>query len=294
MPSESKPETPPPYYYRKLFWRRYWKDVLGWTLKTFWLRIGILLAVPVVLAIQQYNRAHTDWHTIWATLAIYAAVLAVYMMGRLYFTGKKLHEHLYGDLFTALVDAEHLNAEIERLSWPDNRPILIFVSWGEAPHDDPRARFHEVSEYQKEREYFERGIFMLNRGGDAHEIEVFPIELTKGVNTSRSHVARIDGNSKGFAFINIDVHNNVRYSDDVEFWNLPKVMRAIEDRLNAARVEQTPLAAEVIARYRDANGAWYMSGCFIEYRRAQGKIIFGHTNQCKFGSKKPELPEVSE
>ena len=61
MPDESKSEMPPPYSYEGFFWRQYGKDVVGWTVKTFWLRVGILLAVPVVLAFEQYRQAHTDW-----------------------------------------------------------------------------------------------------------------------------------------------------------------------------------------------------------------------------------------
>jgi hypothetical protein len=293
MPDESKSEMPPPYSYEGFFWRQYGKDVVGWTVKTFWLRVGILLAVPVVLAFEQYRQAHTDWHTIRVTLGIYASVLALYMLGQLYVTGKQLHANLYAKLFKALVEKEEVQKEVDRLSWPDNRPILVFDSWGEVPHDDPRARFHEVTEYRKEREYFERGIFIKNRGGDAHEISVFPIELTTGVKTHGTYIARIDRESTGFAFISMDYAHNVKFSDDVETWELPKIMRQIEDRLNATRVEQLPLVIEVGARYRDANGAWYMSWCNVQYRR-ENTILFHHANQKSFGTEKPELPASGE
>jgi hypothetical protein len=246
-----------------------------------------------VLGIERYSQAHTDWHTIRVTLEVYAFVVASYMMGQLYATGKKLHAAAYDKLFSAYLKVEEQKAEIDKLSWLENRPTLIFDHWGEVPHDDPRARFHEVNEFYHDRLYYERGIFILNRGGDSHEIEIFPIDLTTGVRTDGSYIARIDAGSKGFAFIRMDFQNNVRFSDDVELWELPKVMRTIEDKLNTARIEQLPLAAEVGARYRDANGAWYLSWCAIEYRRAQNTIIFGHTNHKKFGSHKPELPKVS-
>jgi len=293
MPDESKSETPPPYSYAALFWKSYWKDVRDWTLKTFWLRVGVLISVPVALALERYHQAHTDWHTIRVTLAIYAVVLAVYMLGQIYVTGNKLHAKLYGKFFESLVEKEKLQEEVDQLSWPDDRPILVFDSWGEVPHDDPRARFHEVTEYRKEREYFERGIFIKNRGGDAHEISVFPIELTAGVKTHGTYIARIDRESTGFAFISMDNAHNVKFSDDVETWELPKIMRQIEDKLNTARVEQLPLVIEVGARYRDANGAWYMSWCNVQYRREQNTILFHHANQKKFGSEKPELPGLS-
>jgi hypothetical protein len=280
--------------YAEIFWPRYWKDLIGWALKTFWLRIGILLAVPIVLAIQQYHLARTDWHTIRVTLLIYGAVLALYMIVHLYLTAKKLDGKICDDLIWVLKEKEELRVEVERLSWPENRPILVFDSWGEVPHDDPRARFLEVSEYRNQREYFERGIFIVNRGGDAHEIEVIPIQLTKGVRTSSSYIARIDADSKGFAFISMDAKNNVKFGEDLGIWDLPKVMRTIEDKLNAVNIAQGRLAVEVGARYRDANGAWYLSWCTMEYGKEQNRIIFNHTEHRKFGSEKPEIPEVSD
>jgi hypothetical protein len=89
----------------------------------------------------------------------------------------------------------------------------------------------------------------------------------------------------------MDIRNNVKFSEDYEAWELPKVMHSIEDKLNAARIEQSQLNAEVAVRYRDANGAWYASVCWIEYRKDQNKIAFGATRHIKCGTKKPELPE---
>ena len=290
MTEEGSVETPPPGDYRKRFWKRYRKTVFDWTVKTFWLRVFVLFSVPAILAFQQYKLGHTDWHTIWVTMAIYAAILAIYMGGQLYFTAKNLDAGLYKLFFAACQKEVELQAEIDRLSWPEDRPILVFDSWGEVPHNDPRARFHEVTEYRKEREYWERGVFIQNRGkGDAYEVEVFPIELTDNVKTQQAYVARIDKESKGFAFISMDQHNNVRFSDDYEVWELPKIMGQIEDKLNAIRVEQRSLVVEIGARYRDANGAWYLSYCLMEYRRGQNKIIFHDMKHGKFGSQKPEL-----
>lgn len=286
MTDEPKPEALPRYFYAKLFWSRYWKDVFSWTLKTLWLRVGILLSVPLVLGIERHSQA--DWHTIRVTLEIYAAVVAAYMMGQLYATGKKLHATAHDKLVSAYLEIEELKAEIDKLSWPENRPILIFDHWGEVPHDDPRVSFHEVTEYRKEREYWQRGIFILNRGGDAHEIEIFPIDLTKGVRTRSSYIARIDAGATGFAFISMDYQKNVSFKGDDDVWDLPKIMGAIEDKLNAATVAQQRLVIEVGARYRDANEAWYLSWCMMEYRRDQNNIIFHHANHRKFGSQKPE------
>jgi hypothetical protein len=291
MTDESKPEALPPQFYAKLFWSRYWKDVIGWTLNTLWLRVGILISVPVALAIERYSQAHTDWHTIRVTLEIYAAIIAAYMMGQLYATGKKLHAAAYVKLYSAYMEIDKLKAEIDKLSWPENRPTLIFDRWGEVPHDDPRASFHEVSQFYHDRRYYERGIFILNRGGDAHEIDILPIELTEGVQTRSSYLARIDAGSTGFAFISMDYQKNVRFKGDDDVWDFPKTMGVIEDKLNAVTVAQGRLAVEVGARYRDANGAWYLSWCTIEYRREQNQIVFRHTNHRKFGSKKPELTD---
>ena len=32
-----------------------------------------------------------------------------------------------------------LEQKIDVLIWPDRRPVLLFESWGEPPHDDPMA-----------------------------------------------------------------------------------------------------------------------------------------------------------
>lgn len=291
MTDEPKPEAFPPHFYAKLFWSRYWKDVFSWTLKTLWLRVGILIAVPVALAIERYSQAQTDWHTIRVTLEIYAAVVAAYMMGQLYATGKKLYAAAYDLLCSAYLEVEEHKAEIDKLSWPENRPTLIFDHWGEVPHDDPRASFHEVNEFYHDRRYYERGIFILNHGGDAHEIEVMPIDLTKGVQTRNSYIARIDGGSTGFAFTSMDFQKNVRFKGDDDIWDLPKNMSVIEEKLNAVNIAEGRLAVEVGARYRDANGAWYLSWCTMEYRRDQNKLIFHDTKHRQFGSKKPELTD---
>jgi hypothetical protein len=73
MADEGKLETPPPGDYRKRFWKRYRKTVFDWTVKTFWLRVFVLFAVPATLTFQ-YKPGHTDWYTIWVTMAIYAAI----------------------------------------------------------------------------------------------------------------------------------------------------------------------------------------------------------------------------
>jgi hypothetical protein len=202
MADEGKVESPRTADYRKRFWKTYRSTVFDWTLKTFWLRVFVLFAVPAILAFQQSKQGHTDWRTIWVTMAIYAAILAIYMAGQLYFTAKKLDAGLYSLLVDAYQREEEFQVEIKRLSWPEDRPILVFDSWGQVPHDDPRARFFEVTEYRKEREYWQRGVFIQNRGkGDANEIEVFPIELTDNVKTLQAYLARIDKESEGFAFI---------------------------------------------------------------------------------------------
>lgn len=101
MADEGKLETPPPGDYRKRFWKRYRKAVFDWTVKTFWLRVFVLFAVPAILAFQQYKQGHSDWHTIWVTMALYVVILAIYMAAQLYFTSKKLDARMYSLLFDA-------------------------------------------------------------------------------------------------------------------------------------------------------------------------------------------------
>jgi hypothetical protein len=272
--------------YARTFWSRYSKDLFNWTVKTFWLRLFILLAVPVVLI---YEKKHVDWAATFISVWLFVVVIAGYMLWHLYATAKALDAERQMEFDGLLKHGASLAEEVDRLSWPENRPIIIFDHWGEVPHDDPRAGFLEVTEYRKEREYWERGIFLLNRGGDAHEIDVMPIEIAKGVETRNSYIARIDAGSTGFAFTSMDYQKNVRFKGDDNVWDLPRNMGAIEDKLNAVNIAEGKLAVEVGVRYRDANHAWYLSWCTMEYRREQNKIVFHHTNHRKFGSEKPEL-----
>ena len=74
-------------------------------------------------------------------MAIYAVIVVIYMATQVYFTAKTLDAGLYSQLFSVYLKQNELTEEIERLTWPENRPVLIFDSWGEVPHEDPRAQF---------------------------------------------------------------------------------------------------------------------------------------------------------
>lgn len=176
-----------------------------------------------------------------------------------------------------------LEKEKVALLWADNRPILLFDSWGEIPHDHPEARFHEAAPpYRPEREYFERGFFLSNQGGTAHEITLLPIHLTDNVRVLGSRVTpRIDRNSKGFVFAWMDTEQNAKFDGDSERWDLAKVMATLETKINSTRVEEWPLAAEVGVCYRDMRGIWFVSFSRMTYRKDLGRIVFGPSEQMR-------------
>jgi hypothetical protein len=92
---------------------------------------------------------------------ICGAVLAASVVYHVYLTAKKLAIKEHGNFFAAVAEIEKLETEVDKLTWPENRPVLIFDHWGEVPHDDPRASFHEVDKFYHDRRYWERGIFIL-------------------------------------------------------------------------------------------------------------------------------------
>jgi hypothetical protein len=194
---------------------------------------------------------------------------------------------LIGFLFIGLVfvydgsyrHTKRIELEKADLIWSADRPILLFDSWGEVPHDHPEARFHEVSEYRKEREYFERGFFLTNQGGTAHEIYLMPVPLTENVYVLGRTTARIDKGSKGFVFAYMDTEHNAKFGEDFERWDLPKVMAVLEKKINTARVEEHPLAAEIGVVYRDIRGVWFASTAKMIYRNDLNRIVFSSTEQ---------------
>jgi hypothetical protein len=172
-----------------------------------------------------------------------------------------------------------LEREKARLLWSDDRPLLLFDSWGEVPHDHPEARFHEIDTYRKEREYFERGFFLTNHGGTAHEVKLMPIQFDENIYALSGLAPRIDKDTKGFVFAWMDTEHNAKFGEDSERWDLAKVMGAIEMKLNSTRIEEHPLTVEVAACYRDPRGVWFVSTANMAYRKDLNRIIFSTTEQ---------------
>jgi hypothetical protein len=178
--------------------------------------------------------------------------------------------------------AKELNRAIAALRWPDDRPVLLFDSWGEVPHDHPEARFHEISEYQKERQYWERGFFLTNQGGTAHEVCLMPVQLAENVYViSPTPAPRIDRGAKGFVFAYMDTEHNTKFGEDFERWDLLKVMAALEKKINSARVGEYPLTIQIGVVYRDFRGIWFASTAEMTYRKELNRIVFGSTEQAQ-------------
>lgn len=180
--------------------------------------------------------------------------------------------------------AKRMSLKVMELSWPDNRPQILFDSWGEIPHDHPERRsIVRTTPTGPEHEYFQRGLFLSNHGGTAHEITCFPIKLADSVYALGNVVPRVDKDSQGFMIVYMDLEHNATFMDDVERWDLLKVMAAMEKKINATRVEETSIRAEVAVGYRDARGVWYASFCWLTYRKDLNRLIFGPTDQTKTG-----------
>jgi hypothetical protein len=172
---------------------------------------------------------------------------------------------------------KRLEAEIDDLSWPANRPNVLFESWGEPPHDDPRARFH-LTNNGTEREYFERGFFVLNDGDTAHEVTLGDIEVLDGLTAHGDVLPRIDAKGKAFAFIWLDIEQTSSIMGRIERWDLLSVMSYAEKIVNANSTSRI-LIVPVKAYYRDSRNVWYGSTAKMSYSRDTNAIQFGASTQ---------------
>lgn len=175
------------------------------------------------------------------------------------------------------------------LRWSDDRPILLFDSWGEVPHDHPEAQFHEHqdSSGQLHREYWKRGFFLTNHGGTAHEVSLLPIDLAENVRACGGIAPRIDKGREGFVFAWLDAEHNAKFGDDFERWDLLKVMSILEKKVNSSRVGEYPLAVDVGVCYRDARDVWFVSFARLTHREDLHQLVFADTKQMQgtFASK---------
>ncbi len=127
---------------------------------------------------------------------------------------------------------KRLNFKIMGLSWPENRPQILFDSWGEIPPDHPEVRsFERQDSSGKYLEYFQRGFHLSNQGGTAHEITCFPIELAESVYAFGNVVPRIDKESQGFMLVYMDIEHNAKFMEETERWDLLNVMGALEKKI---------------------------------------------------------------
>lgn len=180
--------------------------------------------------------------------------------------------------------SQKLERDKAALRWSDDRPILLFDSWGEVPHEHPEARFHEHqdSSGQLHREYWERGFFLTNQGGTAHEVCLMPVQLAENVYViSPTPAPRIDRGTKGFVFAYMDTEHNAKFGEDFERWDLLKVMAALEKKINSARVGEYPLTVQIGVVYRDFRGIWFGSTAEMTYRKDLNRIVFGSTKQAQ-------------
>jgi hypothetical protein len=182
--------------------------------------------------------------------------------------------------------AKRMAFKIMELSWPDNRPQILFDSWGEIPESHPERKFAERSTpagIEREYYHFQRGLYLSNHGGTAHEITCFPVELADNVYALGITVPRIDKDGQGFMLVQMDIEHNARFMEEDERWDLLKVMVILEKKINASRVGETSIQVEIGVCYRDAREVWYASFCRVTYRKDLKRLSFGPTSQTKTG-----------
>ena len=179
---------------------------------------------------------------------------------------------------------------IGHLTWPKDRPILVFESWGEVPHEHPGAS--PFITHSNEVKYFRKGIVVGNHGlTDAHDIRLKAIEVGSHINTKPDYVSRIDAGKTGFIFVAMDTENNVVFTDNEDLqrtrWDLMGVMEEVQRKKNAISLSHETHYAFVSICYRNADGIWFVSSAHMWHSPDEKRIVFGPMNQEKGGISPP-------
>jgi hypothetical protein len=163
--------------------------------------------------------------------------------------------------------AEKASAEAASLRWPEDRPKIAIVRWGQVLGEDAARSI-------------QNGFYLLNHGGAALEVTVesFPV---LDAHTKSITIPQIGPNKEGFAAIWIENQDNIAK------WGLD-VALGIEARnkINSKQMlRDEALAVPVSVVYRDFNNLWYRSSCTMTF--SFNRIGFSSVTQAFLGITRP-------
>ncbi len=149
-------------------------------------------------------------------------------------------------------------------------PEICFVKWGEIPIDDPLA----MSPVRQ------RGFYLANDGGAAHEITVESFEIGPSTRARSKMLARIGESREGFALVWLEVFPQSRCEDK---WDLLGAMaeasRASLASFAGNLMDMPDYRVAVSVVYRDAAEVWYRSSAEMNFIRSRLSIEFGSTTR---------------
>jgi len=177
--------------------------------------------------------------------------------------------------------AEAHRTEIKKLI-SANCPQLVFQRWGQIPQDHPVA----VSVPSTiAGQFLQRGIYLLNVGEMAHEIEVETFEIDDQLWASSSVVNGIEKRGQGFALVWLENQKGIGSSIVGRAkWDLEDAMRKAGQKKNGTEMFFSPdYSVPVSVTYRDSNNVRYRSRSDLTYIRSQTRLDFGPTKFEKCG-----------
>jgi hypothetical protein len=131
----------------------------------------------------------------------------------------------------------------------------------------------------------QRGFYLANDGGAAHEITVESFEIGRSVRANSKMLARIEANGRGFALVWLEDYPPSACRDK---WDLLGAMH------NASLGTPDPMDMQdygvtVSVVYRDSAEIWYRSSAEMNFIRSRLSIEFGPTTHRTFVSSSQEI-----
>jgi hypothetical protein len=145
-----------------------------------------------------------------------------------------------------------------------NRPEICFEKWGEIPIDDPLA----VSPVRQ------RGFYLVNDGGAAHEITVESFEIGPSARAKSKILARIEAKGKGFALVWLEDYPPSSCRDK---WDLLGAVHKASLGTHGHPMDMQDYSVTVSVVYRNAAEIWFRSSAEMKFIRSSLSIEFGPT-----------------
>ena len=245
----------------RAYWSRFGKklfaDAYTWARDNiFW---GLLvLILPALIVHFQHRDFSVDWHLIVTTLYAYAGLLVVYLVVHAIRTPWKLDSEKQKELDTANEIIRNNLVEIERLKWPENYPVIRFISWGQNPETNS----------------FKQAGFSLSNSGNAPALEILVEPFKVGTDEWMSKViAGVDQGKDVFALV---------WKTNGNKFNRFDLLEEMQNQAGPAGMYGPDYTVPVSLIFRDSKNRWYRGQANLAFIRSQGRLTLGPTTIEKY------------